>query len=130
MKELVLKDLNNPPTGCVDKDGKQHDFGTEWTKDCIDCSCTGQGMSCCSKIPDTVDIPAECVLVVNKEACTAKIVMKSDPTKESPSPTLLSVDSQPLRASSPLTSQHPRHTPLQPTDHMHVLRGLGWTVGS
>ncbi|KAK5882342.1 hypothetical protein CesoFtcFv8_020939 [Champsocephalus esox] len=36
----------------------------------------------------------------------------------------------PLRALSPLTSQHLRHTPLQPTNHMHVLRGLGWTVGS
>ncbi|KAF3842161.1 hypothetical protein F7725_024112 [Dissostichus mawsoni] len=84
MKTLEETQLNNSlaKTGCVDKDGKQHDFGTEWTKDCIDCSCTGQGMSCCRKIPDTVDIPAECELVVNKEACTAKIVMKSDLTKE------------------------------------------------
>ncbi|XP_029306082.1 beta-microseminoprotein-like [Cottoperca gobio] len=82
--ELELKDLNNPPRGCVDKDGKQHVFGSEWTSECIDCSCTSEGLSCCSKLPDanTVDIPDECELVVNKEACTAKVVMKSDTTKE------------------------------------------------
>ncbi|KAK5853937.1 hypothetical protein PBY51_015048 [Eleginops maclovinus] len=83
-EELVLKDLNHPPTGCVDKDGKQHDFGTEWDRDCMACSCTAEGMSCCSKIPDadTVNAPAHCELVVNKEACTFKTVMKSDMTKE------------------------------------------------
>ncbi|XP_075933445.1 beta-microseminoprotein-like, partial [Anarhichas minor] len=83
-QELVLKDLNNPPKGCVDMDGKQHDFGSEWDRDCMACSCTTQGLSCCSKIPDasTVDIPDECELVVNKETCSAKVLLKSDMTKE------------------------------------------------
>ncbi|XP_042358540.1 beta-microseminoprotein [Plectropomus leopardus] len=81
---LVLKDLNNPPKGCVDKDGKQHDFGSEWVRDCIECSCTKEGLSCCNKIPDadTVDIPENCELLVNKEACSAKVVLKSDKSKE------------------------------------------------
>ncbi|XP_059215944.1 beta-microseminoprotein [Centropristis striata] len=85
LEELVLKDLNNPPKGCVDKDGKQHDFGSEWKgRDCMSCSCSQEGMSCCTDIPDadTVDIPAECELLVDKEACSAKVVMKSDKTKE------------------------------------------------
>ncbi|KAM4607473.1 beta-microseminoprotein-like [Polymixia lowei] len=84
IQELVIKDLNNPPKGCVDKDGKQHAFGSEWVKDCYDCSCSQDGMSCCNKIPDpdTVDIPTDCELVVNKEACSAKVVLKSDKTKE------------------------------------------------
>ncbi|XP_074501527.1 beta-microseminoprotein-like [Sebastes fasciatus] len=83
-QEMVMKDLNNPPKGCVDKDGKQHDFGADWVRDCMDCSCTTEGLSCCSKIPDanTVDVPDDCELVVNKEACSAKVMMKSDKTKE------------------------------------------------
>ncbi|XP_040906278.1 beta-microseminoprotein [Toxotes jaculatrix] len=81
---LVIKDLENPPKGCMDEDGKLHDFGSEWTRDCVACSCTEDGMSCCNMIPDLniVDIPAECELVVNKKACSAKAVLKSDNTKE------------------------------------------------
>ncbi|XP_056292034.1 beta-microseminoprotein [Pseudoliparis swirei] len=83
-QELVLEDLNNPPKGCVDKAGQQHDFGSEWDRDCMACSCTSQGLSCCSKILDgnAVDVPDECELVVNKETCSAKLLLKSDKTKE------------------------------------------------
>ncbi|XP_071377473.1 beta-microseminoprotein [Centroberyx affinis] len=79
---LVIKDLNNPPTGCVDRDGTQHPFGSEWVKNCNECSCTTNGMSCCSKIPDAVGISEECELVVNKATCSVKVVLKSDKTKE------------------------------------------------
>ncbi|XP_039994388.1 beta-microseminoprotein [Xiphias gladius] len=83
-KELVIKDLKNPPKGCVDEDGKQHDFGSEWVRDCLGCSCTKEGLSCCNMVPDSdvVDIPMECEMVVNKEACSTKLVLKSDKTKE------------------------------------------------
>ncbi|XP_041865416.1 beta-microseminoprotein [Melanotaenia boesemani] len=83
-QELVTKDLKNPPKGCVDKDGKQHAFGSEWVRDCQDCFCTKEGLSCCSKFPDpdSVDLPEECELVVDKVACSAKMVLKSDKTKE------------------------------------------------
>ncbi|XP_030297368.1 beta-microseminoprotein [Sparus aurata] len=83
-EQLVIKDLKNPPTGCVDKDGQQHAFGTNWMRDCISCSCTTDGLSCCNQLPDasTVEIPEECELVVNKQACTAKAVLKSDKTKD------------------------------------------------
>lgn len=83
-QELTTKDLKNPPKGCVDKDGKEHAFGSDWVKDCMDCSCTDEGLSCCSMIPDpeTVELPDECELVVDKEACSAKVVLKSDKTQE------------------------------------------------
>ncbi|XP_034408490.1 beta-microseminoprotein [Cyclopterus lumpus] len=83
-QELVLKDLNNPLKGCVDKEGKQHDFGSEWDIDCMVCSCTSEGLSCCSKIPDgnAAGVPDECELVVNKETCSATLLLKSDKTKE------------------------------------------------
>ncbi|KAL7383871.1 hypothetical protein ABVT39_019653 [Epinephelus coioides] len=83
-EKLELKDPNNPPKACVDKDGKQHGIGSEWVRDCMACSCTEDGLGCCSKIPDAniVDIPEECELVVNKEACSAKVVKKSDKTQE------------------------------------------------
>ncbi|XP_019115140.1 beta-microseminoprotein [Larimichthys crocea] len=84
-EELVIKDLNNPPNGCVDKDGKLHDFGSEWVRDCVECSCTKEGLSCCTKIPDegeVPEVPEECELVVNKATCSTKVVLKSDKTKE------------------------------------------------
>ncbi|XP_072247190.1 beta-microseminoprotein [Leuresthes tenuis] len=83
-RELESKDLKNPPKGCVDEDGKQHDFGSEWVRNCMECSCTKEGMSCCSKLPDagTVDLPEECELVVDKDSCSAKMVLKKDKTKE------------------------------------------------
>ncbi|XP_067466063.1 beta-microseminoprotein [Thunnus thynnus] len=81
---LEIKDLNNPPKGCVDMEGKMRNFGSEWVKDCNECSCTEEGMSCCSRIPNasTVNVPDECELLVDKEACTAKVVMKADKTRE------------------------------------------------
>ncbi|KAM8860227.1 beta-microseminoprotein-like [Spinachia spinachia] len=84
--KLAPEDPNNPPKGCVDTDGKHHDFDSEWDiqGDCMACSCTSDGLSCCSKMPDaaTVDIPEECELVVHKETCSAQVVLKSDKTKE------------------------------------------------
>ncbi|XP_061601810.1 beta-microseminoprotein isoform X2 [Cololabis saira] len=83
-QELVIKDSENLPKGCVDKDGKHHDFGSEWVSDCMDCSCDEGGLSCCSRIHDvgTADIPEECELVVDEKACSLKMVLKSDKTKE------------------------------------------------
>ncbi|XP_030011502.1 beta-microseminoprotein [Sphaeramia orbicularis] len=83
-RELVVKDPNNPPKGCVDDDGQQHEFDSTWEKDCMECSCSTNGMSCCSKVPEpnTVEIPEECELIVDKKACSAKMVLKSDKTKE------------------------------------------------
>ncbi|KAM4591214.1 beta-microseminoprotein-like [Odontesthes bonariensis] len=82
--ELESKDLKKNPKGCVDEDGKQHDFGSEWERNCMECSCTKEGLSCCSKLPDagTVDIPEECELVVDKVSCSSKMVLKTDKTKE------------------------------------------------
>ncbi|KAG7511902.1 hypothetical protein JOB18_013976 [Solea senegalensis] len=66
--------------GCVDKDGNLHNFGSDWTKDCTDCTCTENGLTCCNLFPDD-DIPLECELMVNKTDCTFRIVQKSDNTK-------------------------------------------------
>ncbi|XP_008295796.1 beta-microseminoprotein [Stegastes partitus] len=83
-KELEVKDPANPPKGCLDMDGKLHDFGSKWERDCMACSCASDGLSCCRNFPDadTVDVPEECELVINKATCTAKVVLKSDKTKE------------------------------------------------
>ncbi|KAF7646582.1 hypothetical protein LDENG_00185130 [Lucifuga dentata] len=81
-QESQITNVNNHPKGCVDTDGKQHAFGAEWVKDCMSCSCTMEGINCCNQIPDSVGVPEECELVVNKEACSAKMVLKSDKTKE------------------------------------------------
>ncbi|XP_034040677.1 beta-microseminoprotein [Thalassophryne amazonica] len=84
LHKLEITDLHNPPNGCVDKEGTRRAFGDKWVTDCMECSCTQQGISCCNKMlePGSIDIPEECELVVNKEACYAKVVLKSDKTKE------------------------------------------------
>ncbi|XP_023260282.1 beta-microseminoprotein-like [Seriola lalandi dorsalis] len=81
---LEIKDMNNPPKGCTDRDGKQYDFGSEVVIDCMSCSCTNDGLSCCDMIPspNTVMIPMECEMIVNRQACSFKLVLKSDNTKE------------------------------------------------
>ncbi|XP_023264272.1 beta-microseminoprotein-like, partial [Seriola lalandi dorsalis] len=70
--------------GCTDRDGKQYDFGSEVVIDCMSCSCTNDGLSCCDMIPspNTVMIPMECEMIVNRQACSFKLVLKSDNTKE------------------------------------------------
>ncbi|KAF3708296.1 Beta-microseminoprotein [Channa argus] len=80
-RQLEVKDVNNPPKGCVDEDGKQHAFGTKWMRDCKACSCTTAGLSCCDMIPEAVNVPQECELVVNRKTCSGKVVLKSDKTK-------------------------------------------------
>ncbi|XP_047458967.1 beta-microseminoprotein [Mugil cephalus] len=83
-EELTIKDVNNPPKGCVDKDGKQRDFGSEWVTDCKQCFCSKEGLSCCNMIPDadTVEVPEECELVVDKATCSSRMVQKSDKAKD------------------------------------------------
>ncbi|KAJ0005121.1 hypothetical protein NQD34_011335 [Periophthalmus magnuspinnatus] len=81
-EKLEVQD-DNPPTGCVDKNGEEHKFDSEWVEDCMDCSCTSDGLSCCSKLPDeNAEVPEDCELVLDKEDCSAKAVFKWDKTKE------------------------------------------------
>ncbi|KAJ8248427.1 hypothetical protein GJAV_G00241910 [Gymnothorax javanicus] len=79
---LEEKDKLNPPKGCEDEDGKFHEFGSEWQKNCVTCSCSKEGASCCDMILETVGLLEECELIVDREKCTSKIVLKSDNTKE------------------------------------------------
>ncbi|XP_029377659.1 beta-microseminoprotein [Echeneis naucrates] len=83
-KELVITDLKNPPKGCLDDDGKEHSFGSEWEKDCKSCTCDKNGLSCCNMIPESseVYIGEECELLVDKKDCSVKLVLKSDKNKE------------------------------------------------
>ncbi|XP_062257256.1 beta-microseminoprotein [Platichthys flesus] len=83
-EELVIKDVNNPPNGCVDHDGTHKDFDSEWVRDCVACSCTHEGLSCCNMLPDPAEseVSDECELVVNEQECSSKVVLKSDKTKE------------------------------------------------
>ncbi|XP_022061004.1 beta-microseminoprotein [Acanthochromis polyacanthus] len=81
-KELEVKDKANPPKGCEDKDGKLHDFDTAWERDCNECYCSRTGLSCCNMISYAGLVPDECELVVDRTTCSAKMVQKSDKTKE------------------------------------------------
>uniref|UniRef100_A0A8C6U0C9 VWFC domain-containing protein n=1 Tax=Neogobius melanostomus TaxID=47308 RepID=A0A8C6U0C9_9GOBI len=73
---LCTSQCDNPPTGCVDEDGTEYEVGSEWERDCMDCPCADQGLSCCKNS----NIPEDCEL--DKEDCTAKAVLQSDKTQE------------------------------------------------
>ncbi|CAJ1067847.1 beta-microseminoprotein [Xyrichtys novacula] len=68
------------PTGCEDDDGKTYPFGGTWVRDCKSCSCSTDGMSCCEMLPSAgaFSFPHHCQLLVDKTACTTKLVLKSD----------------------------------------------------
>ncbi|KAJ0067338.1 hypothetical protein NL108_016504 [Boleophthalmus pectinirostris] len=70
-------------TGCVDKEGVEHEFGSAWVEDCMNCLCSEDGISCCTMLPDeNAEVPEDCELIVDKEVCSAKVVLKSDKTTE------------------------------------------------
>ncbi|KAJ8248426.1 hypothetical protein GJAV_G00241900 [Gymnothorax javanicus] len=79
---LEVKDKLNPPKGCEDEDGEFHEFGSEWQKNCIKCSCSEAGAGCCDMILRTVKLPEECEMIVDREKCTSKYVLKCDNTKK------------------------------------------------
>ncbi|XP_061083593.1 uncharacterized protein LOC133118016 [Conger conger] len=83
-QQLVLTDPMHPPQGCLDEEGKLHVFGSEWVKDCQECSCSQEGLSCCSMImiPSDEELPPDCEILVDKTKCSTKLVLKSDKTKE------------------------------------------------
>uniref|UniRef100_A0A3Q3WSE9 Uncharacterized protein n=1 Tax=Mola mola TaxID=94237 RepID=A0A3Q3WSE9_MOLML len=67
-RSLVTKD-SVFPSGRLDKYGKKHYCDTEWEADCMEQN-------------GKFDIPRECELPVDRKACTAKWVLKSDKEKE------------------------------------------------
>ncbi|KAM9379736.1 beta-microseminoprotein-like [Phaethornis superciliosus] len=73
-------------TGCYDSNGKLHKFDFQWRdENCNDCSCSKDGMSCCSSFATPVGYNEEkCVSIFNKETCAYKVVEKDDHSKECP----------------------------------------------
>ncbi|KFO86883.1 Beta-microseminoprotein J1, partial [Buceros rhinoceros silvestris] len=69
---------------CSDSKGELHEFGSKWrTDDCLDCSCSKSGISCCTSYGTPVDYDTEkCIKIFNKETCTYKVVEKDDHSKE------------------------------------------------
>ncbi|XP_031413789.2 beta-microseminoprotein-like [Clupea harengus] len=62
------------------RDGKLlHEVGTTWrTKDCMDCTCSATGMSCCSVGPSSISFPEDCMEVYDKANCHRYAVKKND----------------------------------------------------
>ncbi|KAJ8361650.1 hypothetical protein SKAU_G00181750 [Synaphobranchus kaupii] len=79
---LVLTDIMNPPTGCLDEDGEMHEFRAEWVKNCYECVCFHRGMACCDMFPPAMLLSPDCETVIDRKTCTSKTVLKSDNTKE------------------------------------------------
>ncbi|NWR64986.1 MSPJ protein, partial [Bucorvus abyssinicus] len=71
---------------CPDSKGDLHEFGSRWrTDDCLDCSCSKDGISCCTNYATPGDYDEEkCIEIFNKETCTYKVVEKHDHSKECP----------------------------------------------
>ncbi|NXG38661.1 MSMB protein, partial [Dromaius novaehollandiae] len=69
---------------CTDLEGKLHEFGSHWkTKDCWDCSCSREGIGCCTSYVTPVSFDEEkCEAIFNKLTCSYKVVEKADHAKE------------------------------------------------
>ncbi|XP_009076418.1 PREDICTED: beta-microseminoprotein J1-like [Acanthisitta chloris] len=71
--------------GCLDSEGVVHKFDSKWRKNCDDCSCSKQGIGCCTSYMRPVDYDTEkCVSIFNEETCSYEVVEKNDHSKECP----------------------------------------------
>ncbi|KAG8551986.1 hypothetical protein GDO81_004365 [Engystomops pustulosus] len=70
--------------GC-ERNGKLHNFGTEWKdEDCYECQCLQNGsLKCCINIekPSNYD-PERCFFEFDKKACKYKLIPNEDPEKQ------------------------------------------------
>ncbi|KFP83709.1 Beta-microseminoprotein J1, partial [Acanthisitta chloris] len=70
---------------CLDSEGVVHKFDSKWRKNCDDCSCSKQGIGCCTSYMRPVDYDTEkCVSIFNEETCSYEVVEKNDHSKECP----------------------------------------------
>ncbi|NXI68702.1 MSMB protein, partial [Anseranas semipalmata] len=71
---------------CRDSNGEMHEFDSQWkTADCLECSCSTDGISCCSIFATPTSYDKEkCVSIFNKETCAYEVVEKDDHSKVCP----------------------------------------------
>ncbi|XP_013814268.1 beta-microseminoprotein-like [Apteryx mantelli] len=84
--EELKRESDKEVPGCTDFEGKFHEFGSQWeTKNCMDCSCSRQGIGCCTSYATPINFDEEkCEAIFNKLTCSYKVVEKDDHTKECP----------------------------------------------
>ncbi|XP_034976306.1 small serum protein 5 isoform X3 [Zootoca vivipara] len=70
------------PTECTDfNDGSKHPLGSKWnTAGCMECTCSGSGMECCSRYGGTAEVEG-CKAVVNPKTCKYEFYKLDDPSK-------------------------------------------------
>ncbi|NXF35501.1 MSMB protein, partial [Nyctibius bracteatus] len=71
---------------CRDSNGELHKLDSHWRNaDCYDCSCSEDGINCCSSFatPSVYD-EEKCESIFNKETCSYTVVEKADHLKECP----------------------------------------------
>uniref|UniRef100_A0A8C9EHX3 Beta-microseminoprotein n=1 Tax=Pavo cristatus TaxID=9049 RepID=A0A8C9EHX3_PAVCR len=67
-------------SGSYDMKGEPHEFNSHWkTEDCLECSCSKFGISCCAT-PVNFD-EEKCVSIFNNTACAYEVVEKADHSK-------------------------------------------------
>ncbi|XP_042674447.1 beta-microseminoprotein-like, partial [Centrocercus urophasianus] len=69
--------------GSYDKKGEPHEFNSHWkTEDCLECSCSKFGISCCTTYARPVNFDEEkCISIFNNTACVYEVVEKADHSK-------------------------------------------------
>uniref|UniRef100_A0A7N4NRV9 Beta-microseminoprotein n=2 Tax=Sarcophilus harrisii TaxID=9305 RepID=A0A7N4NRV9_SARHA len=68
--------------GCKDSSGIIHDFNSEWKDNCKKCSCTSEGINCCSMIKSPVGYDkVNCQEIFLEESCSYKVIEKANPLK-------------------------------------------------
>ncbi|XP_010983603.1 beta-microseminoprotein isoform X1 [Camelus dromedarius] len=78
---FIIPNQNSGSNECKDLDGITHPLDSQWkTENCEECSCSQNGINCCSLIAVPVDYDTEkCKKVFNKETCSYTVVERDNP---------------------------------------------------
>ncbi|CAF1394064.1 unnamed protein product [Rotaria sordida] len=82
VKPLSSRNTHN----CGIIDGKVRKFSDSWkSKDCKQCSCSRNGISCCSTLATPTNYDKKnCRAILNKRQCRYDVVKKSDKNTKCP----------------------------------------------
>uniref|UniRef100_UPI00358E2688 beta-microseminoprotein-like n=1 Tax=Myxine glutinosa TaxID=7769 RepID=UPI00358E2688 len=73
-----LKIING--AGMCEMLGLTYPIGSNWhSEDCMDCSCSKDGLGCCSMYTTPQKFPPECEAVFDKENCRYVVHVKGNP---------------------------------------------------
>ncbi|XP_066454871.1 beta-microseminoprotein-like [Eleutherodactylus coqui] len=78
---LLTRDKASRKSGCNYK-GTFHKMNSEWTSECMECTCSKAGLECCLNAAQPAGYDTQnCELTFNKESCSYTATKKDNPSE-------------------------------------------------